>query len=107
MYSCLLETVKLFHLHGLKTIVIVCDGASVNLGQLKQHMASLELTLLRKVIEILSFLNNYRLYNVVSPDQQDPYEVSPYMANPYANMSYTSGTVYMHACQFYYLLIIL
>lgn len=35
VYSCMLETVKLFHLHGLKTILIVCDGASVNLTTLK------------------------------------------------------------------------
>lgn len=33
--SCVLETMKLFHLHGLKTILIVCDGASTNLATIK------------------------------------------------------------------------
>lgn len=30
-----METFKLFHLHGLKTLLLVCDGASVNLSTLK------------------------------------------------------------------------
>ena len=30
-----METIKLFYLHGLKTIVIVCDGASSNLATIK------------------------------------------------------------------------
>ena len=33
--SCVLETVKLFHLHGLKTSLLVCDGASANLTTIK------------------------------------------------------------------------
>ena len=35
VYSCLMETIKLFHFHGLKTILIVCDGASSNLATVK------------------------------------------------------------------------
>ena len=33
--SCVLETVKLFQLHSLKTSIIVCDGASSNLAAIK------------------------------------------------------------------------
>lgn len=33
--SCVLETVKLFQLHSLKTSIIVCDGASSNLSAIK------------------------------------------------------------------------
>ena len=33
--TCLLETLKLFHMHGLKTSVLVCDGASTNLTAIK------------------------------------------------------------------------
>ena len=33
--SCVLETIKLFHLHGLSTSLLVCDGASTNLFTIK------------------------------------------------------------------------
>lgn len=33
--ACVLETVKLFQLHGLKTSLLVCDGASSNLTTIK------------------------------------------------------------------------
>ena len=33
--SCVLETIKLFHLHGLSMMLLVCDGASTNLSTLK------------------------------------------------------------------------
>lgn len=33
--ACVLDTVKLFHLHGLKTSLLVCDGASSNLTTIK------------------------------------------------------------------------
>jgi hypothetical protein len=35
VFSCLMETMKLFHLHGLKTILIICDGSSANLTTIK------------------------------------------------------------------------
>ena len=35
LYSCVIETLKLFHLHSLKTLIIVCDGASSNLTMIK------------------------------------------------------------------------
>ena len=33
--ACILETVKLFQLHGLKTSVLVCDGGSSNIATIK------------------------------------------------------------------------
>ena len=33
--SCIYETVKLFHLHGWETSLLVCDGASSNLTAIK------------------------------------------------------------------------
>ena len=33
--ACVLETVKLFQLHGLTTSLLVCDGASTNLTTIK------------------------------------------------------------------------
>ena len=35
IYSCVIETLKLFHLHGLKTSLLVCDGAASNLTTIK------------------------------------------------------------------------
>ena len=33
--ACVLETVKLFQLHGFKTSVLVCDGGSSNMATIK------------------------------------------------------------------------
>lgn len=33
--SCVLETIKLFQIHGLSTSLLVCDGASSNLSLIK------------------------------------------------------------------------
>jgi hypothetical protein len=35
VYSCLMETVKLFYMHNLNTIIVICDGASANLTTIK------------------------------------------------------------------------
>ena len=35
IYSCVIETLKLFHLHALKTSLLVCDGAASNLTMMK------------------------------------------------------------------------
>lgn len=35
LYACVIETLKLFHLHSLKTLIFVCDGASSNLTMIK------------------------------------------------------------------------
>lgn len=33
--ACVYETIRLFHMQGLKTSVLVCDGASSNLAAIK------------------------------------------------------------------------
>ena len=38
MLGVVLETVKLFHLYGFSTSVLVCDGASPNLTAIKTTM---------------------------------------------------------------------
>ena len=38
--SCVMETLKLFHLYGFKTSVLVCDGASTNLCTIKATMGT-------------------------------------------------------------------
>ena len=35
VYACIMETIKLFHFCGLKTSLMVCDGASPNLTMIK------------------------------------------------------------------------
>uniref|UniRef100_A0A1X7V2I9 Transposable element P transposase-like RNase H domain-containing protein n=1 Tax=Amphimedon queenslandica TaxID=400682 RepID=A0A1X7V2I9_AMPQE len=35
LYSCVLETIKLFQLHSLRTMIIICDGASSNVTMIK------------------------------------------------------------------------
>jgi hypothetical protein len=62
--SCVLETVKLFHLHGLVTSLIVCDGAATNLCTIKAtHGIS-------------------GAYSI-NKGASDPYEVCPCMMNPF------------------------
>ena len=43
--TCVLETVKLFQLHSLKTSVLVCDGGSSNVGAIKASQVAMELIL--------------------------------------------------------------
>ena len=38
--SCVMETLKLFHLYGFKTSVLLCDGASTNLCTIKATMGT-------------------------------------------------------------------
>lgn len=69
--ACVMETVQLFQLHGLKTSLLVCDGASSNLTTIKAtHIP------LRKV----HFLKQ-KYYCTV--DEQDPYQISPSLINPF------------------------
>jgi hypothetical protein len=62
--SCVLETLKLFQCHSLITLVIVCDGASVNLTAIKASHG------------------HYGSYPVMI-DEGAMYEVEPYMINPF------------------------
>jgi hypothetical protein len=73
--SCVLETLKLFQCHSLITLVIVCDGASVNLTAIKASHG------------------HYGSYPVMI-DEGAMYEVEPYMINPFdpPNRLYCSTT---------------
>ena len=64
MLACVLETVKLFQLHGLKTSVLVCDGSSSNVATIKASHGC------------------HSAYST-SEDDTDKYEVEPWMLNPY------------------------
>uniref|UniRef100_A0A1X7SVI9 Uncharacterized protein n=1 Tax=Amphimedon queenslandica TaxID=400682 RepID=A0A1X7SVI9_AMPQE len=65
IYSCVMETVKLFYLHGLKTLLLVCDGASVNLTTLKATHG------------------HFGVYPITCGDDHEPFKVSPKMLNPF------------------------
>ena len=45
--ACILDTIKLFQFHGLKTSLLVCDGASFNFSAIKKAMDTLEHVQLR------------------------------------------------------------
>jgi len=62
--ACVLETIKLFQHHNLKTSVLMCDGASSNLAVIKMsHGCS-------------------GAYSV-KEDQDDIFEIKPWMLNPF------------------------
>jgi len=63
--ACMLETVKLFQMHGLKTSLLVCDGCPANLTTIKAtHGCS-------------------GAYSVSSDATEDIFKVEPWMINPY------------------------
>ena len=63
--ACVLETVKLFQTHGLKTSLLVCDGSAANLTTIKTtHGCS-------------------GAYSVLSDVAGDKYEIKPWMINPF------------------------
>ena len=63
--SCVLETVKLFQTHGLKTSLLVCDGNAANLTTIKvTHGHS-------------------GAYSVLPDTANDVFEVKPWMINPF------------------------
>ena len=62
--SCVLETIKLFQLHGLTTSLLVCDGASSNAATIKVSHGHLG------------------AYSVKQNDN-DVFEVEPWMINPF------------------------
>ena len=65
--ACVLETVKLFELHNLKTSVLVCDGGSSNVAAIKTSHGC------------------HGPYSVKSceDDETDKYSVEPWMLNPF------------------------
>ena len=62
--ACVLETIKLFQLHGLKTSILVCDGGSSNIATIKTSHGC------------------HGAYSL-NKDQDDKYKVKPWMPNPY------------------------
>ena len=65
--ACVLETVKLFQLHSLKTSVLVCDGGSSNVAAIKASHGC------------------HGAYSVKSGEngESDKYRVEPWMLNPF------------------------
>ena len=65
--ACILETVKLFQLHNLKTSILVCDGGSANVAAIKASHGY------------------HGAYSVKTCDdgEEDAYSVEPWMLNPF------------------------
>ena len=97
--SCVLETIKLFHLHGLSTMLLVCDGASTNLSTLKASHGQYGAYPIgsnepdkdmdeESSPDHLQMMNNYLVRFLIVCfllfiDKPDRYEISPFMMNPY------------------------
>ena len=63
--SCVMETVKLFQIHGLNTSLLVCDGNVANLTAIK-------------------VTHGYSgAYSVLPDAAEDVFEVKPWMINPF------------------------
>ena len=63
--ACVLETVKLFQLHNLKTSVLVCDGGSSNIATIKASHGC------------------HGAYSLIKDHPSDKYKVDPWMLNPF------------------------
>lgn len=63
--ACVLETIKLFQHHGLKTSLLVCDGGSANITTIKASHGC------------------HGAYSVKEDDTEDKYKVEPWMINPF------------------------
>lgn len=62
--SCVLETIKLFQLHGLTTSLLVCDGASSNAAAIKAS-------------------HGHSGAYSVKQNENDVFKVEPWMINPF------------------------
>ena len=63
--ACVMETVKLFQVHGLKTSLLVCDGNAANLTAIK-------------------VIHEYSgAYLELSDAAEDAFKVKPWMVNPF------------------------
>ena len=62
--ACVLETVKLFQSHGLKTSVLMCDGGSSNIATIKAS-------------------HGYHGAYSLNKNNTDKHEVDPWMLNPF------------------------
>ena len=62
--ACIMETVQLFQFHGVKTSLLVCDGASLNVSVIKKTHG------------------HSGAYSVIQSDE-DIFKVQPWMVNPF------------------------
>ena len=63
--ASVLETIKLFQSHGLKTSLLVCDGGSSNIATIKASHG------------------HHGAYSLNSDQADDKYRVDPWMLNPF------------------------
>ena len=64
--TCVLETIKLFQHHGLKTSLLVCDGCAANLTTIKiTH-------------------GHCGAYSILDAASTDRYEIKPWLINPFS-----------------------
>ena len=62
--ACVLDTIKLFQCHGLKTSVLMCDGGSSNIATIKAA-------------------HGYQGAHSLDEIKTDNHEVEPWMLNPF------------------------
>lgn len=72
----------MFHLHGLKTIVLVCDGASSNLTMLKAT-DQFEVYSLTNGISLYIFYTILDTLYMYIEDGDYPFAINPVMLNPF------------------------
>ena len=63
--ACVLDTVKLFQSHGLKTSLLVCDGGSSNVATIKASHG------------------HHGAYSLLRDKADDKYKIEPWMPNPF------------------------
>jgi len=63
--SCVFETIKLFQCHGLKTSLLICDGAASNLSTIKATHG------------------HSGAYGIKKEVCEDKFDIKPWMTNPY------------------------
>ena len=61
---CIMETIKLFQFHGVKTSLLVCDGASPNVSVIKKT-------------------HGHSGAYLVNQSYDDIFKVEPWMVNPF------------------------
>ena len=101
----MLETVKLFKLTGLETLLIICDGASANLTTLNAVHGHIGAYNIMK--GILQFGTCVFIITCILIDQQGPYEIRPAMINPFNPLfwlicpTHQVSTLYCVYCCYY------
>ena len=83
--SCLMASIQAFHIHGFKTMAVVCDGTSANLKAVKY---------LTTQLSGVHGIND-------DPNVDDPHHVKPWMMNPWTIvpcMQFKFRYVHVHEC---------